>query len=60
MNFDMPSSKGLQEAVEHITVIKVPAGKTATTQASPHDPEVQRLGGSRAEQQVHLAESYQE
>lgn len=60
MNFDMPSSKGPSEAVEHITVIKVPAGSTATTQASPHDAEVQRLGGSRAEEQAHLAEAYRE
>lgn len=59
MNFDMPSSKGPQEAVEHITVIKVPAGKTATTQASPQDSEAQ-YGRSHAEEQVKLAEAYRE
>lgn len=60
MNFDMPSSKGPSEAVEHITVIKVLAGNTATTQASPHDSEAQSCGRSHAEEQAHLAEAYRE
>lgn len=60
MNFDMPYCKGRDEAVEHITAIKVPAHETATTQASPQDSEVQRMGGSCAEEQAHLAAAYKE
>lgn len=60
MNFDTASARGRDEAVEHITVIKVPANMTATTQASPHDPEVQNCGGSRAEDLSERAEAYKE
>jgi Asp-tRNA(Asn)/Glu-tRNA(Gln) amidotransferase A subunit family amidase len=49
MNWDKPGSKGMSEAVEHLTVLKTPAIGTATIQTSPHDSEAQ-YGRSYAEE----------